>query len=107
MKGCNFVGTPTEAGLKLVRDPERKIDSRLYKQIVGSLMYLTATRPDIMYAISLISRKSTFGYAFMFGSGDVSWSLKKQAIVTLSTTEAEFVAAQQLRLSSNLAEKDT
>ncbi|KAF2295457.1 hypothetical protein GH714_032968 [Hevea brasiliensis] len=103
MKGCNFVGTPTEVGLKLVRDLEgRKIDNRLYKQIVGSLMYLTATKPDIMYAASLISsdytgdfddRKSTSGYVFMFGSGAVSWFSKKQAIVTLSTTEVEFVAA--------------
>ncbi|XP_050124164.1 uncharacterized protein LOC126601493 [Malus sylvestris] len=32
-----------------------KVDSTVYKQIVGSLMYMTATRPDIMYVISLIS----------------------------------------------------
>jgi len=29
----------------------------------------------------------------MMGSGAISWSLRKQSIVTLSTTEAEFVAA--------------
>lgn len=38
-------------------------------------------------------RKSTSGYAFMLGTGAISWSSKKQPIVTLSTTEAEFVAA--------------
>ncbi|KAH7571409.1 hypothetical protein JRO89_XS04G0045500 [Xanthoceras sorbifolium] len=32
------------------------INKSYYKQIVGSLMYLTATRPDIMYTMSLISR---------------------------------------------------
>jgi len=57
MKNGNSVSTPTEVGLKLVRDPdERKIDNTLCKKIVGSLMYLTATIPDITYVVSLISR---------------------------------------------------
>ncbi|KAJ7980732.1 Retrovirus-related Pol polyprotein from transposon TNT 1-94 [Quillaja saponaria] len=38
-------------------------------------------------------RRSTSGYVFMLGRGAVSWSSKKQSIVTLSTTEVEFVAA--------------
>ncbi|XP_028081216.1 uncharacterized protein LOC114282674 [Camellia sinensis] len=57
MKNCNSVSTPTEIGLKLIKDPKgRKVNSTLYKQIVGSLLYLTATRPDIMHAVSLISK---------------------------------------------------
>ena len=32
------------------------VDKTYYKQVVGSLNYLTATRPDIMFAVSLISR---------------------------------------------------
>lgn len=48
---------------------------------------------DSDYAGDLDDRKSTYGYAFMFGSASVSWCSKKQPIITLSTTEAEFVAA--------------
>lgn len=48
---------------------------------------------DSDYAGDLDDRRSTTGYAFMLGSAAVSWCSKKQPIVTLSTTEAEFVAA--------------
>jgi hypothetical protein len=48
---------------------------------------------DSDYAGDLNDRKSTTGYLYMLGSGAISWSSKKQPIVTLSTTEAEFVAA--------------
>eukprot|EP00253_Pinus_taeda_P025601 PITA_25601 len=105
--------TPTMMGLKLSNeDSSKDFDPRLYKSIVGSLMYLTATRPDIMHVVSLISRfmerpkeahcdwaesvddqKSTFGYVFHIGSGAISWASKTQPIVTLSTAEAEYVAA--------------
>ena len=33
-----------------------QVDETLYKQMVGCLMYLTATRPDLMYVVSLVSR---------------------------------------------------
>ncbi|XP_057451761.1 secreted RxLR effector protein 161-like [Lotus japonicus] len=114
--------------------------------MVGSLMYLTATRPDLMYVVCLVSRymekptelhllavkrifrylngtidlgilynrkgnedlvaftdsdyagdfddrRSTSGYVFLLGTGSIAWSSKKQAVVSLSTTEAEFIAA--------------
>ncbi|PKA55902.1 Retrovirus-related Pol polyprotein from transposon TNT 1-94 [Apostasia shenzhenica] len=48
---------------------------------------------DNDYAGDIDDRKSTSGFVFMMCSGAVSWSSKKQPIVTLSTTEAEFVAA--------------
>jgi len=57
MQKCNPANTPSEFVLKLYKDEEgEKVDNTLFKQITGSLMYLTATRPDIMYSVSLISR---------------------------------------------------
>ena len=38
-------------------------------------------------------RHSTSGYVFLIGGGAVTWSSKKQPIITLSTTEAEYIAA--------------
>jgi hypothetical protein len=57
MDDCNPVQVPIIPGTKLTRDGEgEKIDSTYYKQMIGSLMYMTATRPDLTYAVSLISR---------------------------------------------------
>eukprot|EP00253_Pinus_taeda_P003789 PITA_03789 len=105
--------TPTVMGLKLSKEDNNKdFDPSLYKSIVGNVMYLTATRPDIMHVVILISRfmerpkeahcdwagsvndqKSTSGYVFHMGSGAISWASKKQPIVALFTAEAEYVAA--------------
>lgn len=147
MEQSNSVQNPIIPGFKIFKDENGiEVNGSFYKQLVGSLMYLTATRPDIMYAVSLISRymskptelhllaakrvlrylqgttnfgilykkggnkeligftdsdyagsvedrKSTSGYVFILSDAAVAWSSRKQPIVTLSTTEAEFVAA--------------
>lgn len=57
MKNCKLVVTPIAIGTKLSKDVHGLyIDLTLFKQLVGSLMYLTATRLDIMFGVSLISR---------------------------------------------------
>ena len=48
---------------------------------------------DSDYVGDLEDRKSTSGYVFMLSSGAVSWSSRKQPVVSLSTTEVEFIAA--------------
>lgn len=54
---CNSICTLIEFGLKFLKDKGgMRIDATLYKKIVGSLMYLTLTKPDIMYGVSLVSR---------------------------------------------------
>lgn len=57
----------------------------------GSNELLAYTDSD--YAGDSEDSKSTSGYVFTMGDGAVAWSSKKQPIVTLSTTEAEFVVA--------------
>jgi len=48
---------------------------------------------DSDYAGDLEDRKSTSGYVFMMSNGLVAWSSKKQPVVSLSTTQAEFIYA--------------
>jgi len=47
---------------------------------------------DNDYAGDIDDRRSTSGSVFLLYGGAVSWASKKHLVVTLSTTEAEFVA---------------
>ncbi|KAL9292354.1 putative RNA-directed DNA polymerase [Arabidopsis thaliana] len=144
MEGCNSVKNPIVPGQKLTKaGAGDAVDPTEFKQLIGSLRYLTTTRPDLIFSVNLVSRymespneqhllavkrilryvqgtldlgiqyerggatelvgfvdsdyagdvddrKSTSGYVFMLGGGAIAWASKKQPIVTLSTTEAEF-----------------
>eukprot|EP00253_Pinus_taeda_P028794 PITA_28794 len=83
-----------------------------YASAVSSLMYaMVCTRPNIAHAVGVLSkfmskpdwagyldqRRSTSGYVFNLFRGAVSWMSKKQSIVVLSTTEAEYMAATHAR----------
>ncbi|GJR90943.1 putative ribonuclease H-like domain-containing protein [Tanacetum coccineum] len=49
--------TPMETNVALTKDEEAiDVDVHLYRSMIGSLMYLTASRPDIMYAVCVCSR---------------------------------------------------
>jgi len=49
MLDCNVVKNPMVPGTRLSIDKEgEKIEETLFKQLVGSLMYLTITRPDLI-----------------------------------------------------------
>ena len=57
MEDCNFVCNPIVPGNKLMKNEGGKyVDATNFKQIIGSLMYLLATRPDLGYSVCLIAR---------------------------------------------------
>ena len=57
MNDCKPVSTPMAFNKKLHSDDgAKKVDARNYRSLVGSLIYLTNTRPDIVQPVSLISR---------------------------------------------------
>ncbi|WVZ53867.1 hypothetical protein U9M48_004755 [Paspalum notatum var. saurae] len=112
----------TNTALDVDEDGEA-VDQKEFRGMIGSLLYLTATRLDIQFAVCLcaryqasprtshrqavkrifrfsdadhagswIDRKSTSGTCQLLGTSLVSWSSRKQASVSLSTTEAEYIA---------------
>ncbi|KAI3776530.1 hypothetical protein L1987_46316 [Smallanthus sonchifolius] len=57
MNDCTTYSTPIPVNHSLHPDKDGKdVDCKLYRGVIGSLMYLTASRPDIMFAVSLCSR---------------------------------------------------
>lgn len=58
MSDCKPVSTPMETGASYVKrkEEEEKADGVTYRRIVGGLQYLCNTRPDIQYAVGVVSR---------------------------------------------------
>ncbi|GJY72127.1 putative ribonuclease H-like domain-containing protein, partial [Tanacetum coccineum] len=115
MGELKIASTLMETNKALVKDEEvEDVDVHLYRSMIGSLMYFTASRPDIMFVVCTCARdlpfdleafsdsdyaeasldwKSTRGGCQFLGKRLISWQCKKQTIVANSTTKAEHVAA--------------
>nr|GEW44927.1 copia protein [Tanacetum cinerariifolium] len=104
MKSVRTATTPYEVPKHKSKDePDDAVNVHLYRSMIGSLMYLTASRPDIMFELEAYSdsdyagshgdRKSTTGGCQFLGRRLISWQCKKQTVVATPSTEAKYVAA--------------
>ncbi|GJS79641.1 retrovirus-related pol polyprotein from transposon TNT 1-94 [Tanacetum coccineum] len=108
---CDSIGTPLVTKPKLDANLSGKpIDQTNYHSMIGSLMYLTSSRPDLVqgylkdssFELTTFSdgdhtrcldiRKSTSGGIQFLGDKLVSWMSKKQDCTAMSSAEAEYVA---------------
>ena len=56
MMDCKELTTPMASNLKLLSDASSEtVDATMYRQMIGSLMYLTNTRPYICFAVNTLS----------------------------------------------------
>ncbi|GJU20398.1 putative ribonuclease H-like domain-containing protein [Tanacetum coccineum] len=107
--------THMEPNKAMVKDEEaNNVDVYLYRSMIRSFMYLTASRLDITFAVcacardspfnleafsdsdyagASLDRKFTIGGCQFLGKRLILWQCKKQIIVANSTTEAEYVVA--------------
>nr|GEW14749.1 hypothetical protein [Tanacetum cinerariifolium] len=111
MDSCDPVDTLMVDRLKLDEDPLGiLVDQTRFRNMVDSLMYLTASRPDLVFAVCMCARhhhgtnslcshvgcqdtrRSTSRSAQFLGDKLVSWSSKKQKNTAISTIEAEYIA---------------
>ncbi|CAN6692092.1 unnamed protein product [Malus baccata var. baccata] len=98
---CKPVSIPLPTDEKLKKVDGSELDEKLYRKIMGNLLYLAATRPDLMYFVSgEDDSRSTSRYAFSFGSGVFSWASVKQDTVALSTAKAKYASASEAIVQS-------
>nr|GFD33019.1 hypothetical protein [Tanacetum cinerariifolium] len=83
MESCDPVGTPMEIKDKLDLDQNgTPVDVTKYHSMIGALMYLTSSRPDIVHATCLCAR---------YQAKPIEKHLKEDC-TALSTAEAEYVS---------------
>ena len=114
MSDSSPMKTPIPVHHKLDTDPSGKdVDAKLYRGMVGSLMYLTASRPDIMFATCLCARyqakpkeshllavKRIFRY--LRGTQDLGiWYPKNESFDLMGYSDADYAGCMTDRKSTS------
>ncbi|GKB50266.1 retrotransposon protein, putative, ty1-copia subclass [Tanacetum coccineum] len=107
------VNTPLEEKSKLDEDLQGKpVDATLYRGVIGSLMYFTSSKPDLIYAVCLCTRyqaKPTEKHLqvvkqiFQYLKGTINmglWYLKDTGISLTSYADADHARCQDTRRST-------
>jgi hypothetical protein len=82
MTDCKSAPTPFLSGVKLEDGGETPlVDNTLYRQLVGSLLYLTHPRLDLSYAVGIVSR-------FMPELHELHWKVTKRILRYIQSTIA-------------------
>ncbi|GKB28619.1 retrovirus-related pol polyprotein from transposon TNT 1-94, partial [Tanacetum coccineum] len=110
MESCNPVDTPMVEKSKLDEDTQGKaVDPTHYRGMVGTLMYLTSSRPDLVYVVCMYARYQArptekhlhaIKIIFRYLSGTVNrglWYLKDSAIALTSFADADYAGCQDTR----------
>eukprot|EP00253_Pinus_taeda_P005172 PITA_05172 len=90
---CKPAPSPFQSGVKLsVSCTSPEVDATLYRQLLGKLLYLTHTRPDLSFAVGLVAR-------FLQNPRESHWKAAKRILryvrgaISLSSVEAEYCGA--------------
>ena len=80
MMDCKSMSTPMTLNLKkLCSDDSNLVDPTMYRQLIGSLMYLVNTRPDICFVMSTLSQ-------YMCEPRQIHWVAAKHVLKYLHGT---------------------
>ncbi|GKD20650.1 retrovirus-related pol polyprotein from transposon TNT 1-94 [Tanacetum coccineum] len=108
------VDTPIVEKFKLDADPQGKeVDPTHYREMIGSLMYLTASRPDLIFAVCMCARdqaKPTEKHLhavkqiFRYIRGTINmglWYSKDSCIALTAFADADHAGCQDTRISTS------
>nr|GEU42968.1 putative ribonuclease H-like domain-containing protein [Tanacetum cinerariifolium] len=113
-ESCDPVDTPMVEKSKLNEDKEGKvIDPSHYRGMIGTVLYLTASRPDLQFAICMCDRyqaRPTEKYVhavkriFRYLRGTVNWGLwypKDSSVALTAFVDADLAGCQDTRRSTS------